>query len=298
MPRPAIADYPAGAHVATRVIDDYEIVWLLRGRARFILTGRPEPRPLNGEHGRAFALEPGVLLLIPPGVRHSFAWDRQRPTRHGYLHFEPTDVTGRPPDGVRVRKMTGDDPLAGLCAHLLWLGLDPHRRHDAIRRTLSFLVALVTEGPLPGRRPPPTVPRALDASIRLLRTAWADPPLRRISVDELAAAATVSRGYFTRIFRAEFGLTPAAALDALRCLRAEALLTHTDLTVQTIAHLCGFTDPSHFTHRFSATHGQPPSTFRSSGGQNGLAGQNSGQIRLSRLIFDDDHHGVSGESAR
>lgn len=65
---PAVADYPAGARLPMRVIDDYEFVWMLRGRARFIT---PD------DH---LWLSPGQLLLIPPHFRHGFDWDRQRPS--------------------------------------------------------------------------------------------------------------------------------------------------------------------------------------------------------------------------
>ena len=32
MGRPAIADYPAGAQMPPRVLDDFEFVWMLTGR--------------------------------------------------------------------------------------------------------------------------------------------------------------------------------------------------------------------------------------------------------------------------
>ena len=83
-------------------------------------------------------------------------------------------------------------------------------------------------------------------------------PLRRIGVGELARRAHVSRGYLNRLIRAGFGLSAAAALERARCARAESLLLRTDLTVESIAHQCGFADPSHFSHRFKAIHGASP----------------------------------------
>lgn len=56
---PSVADYPQGARMAPRVIDDFEFVWMLRGQARFV-AGDEE-----------LMLSPGYLLLVPPGVRHS-----------------------------------------------------------------------------------------------------------------------------------------------------------------------------------------------------------------------------------
>jgi hypothetical protein len=53
MDRPAVADYPAGAGLQPRVIEDFEFVWMLRGRATFVVS---EETPLS----------PGELLLVPP----------------------------------------------------------------------------------------------------------------------------------------------------------------------------------------------------------------------------------------
>jgi AraC family transcriptional regulator len=61
--RPAIADYPPGAGLPPRVIDDFEFVWMLRGNARFTA----------GEEFR---------VVVPE---------------------------------VRLIRMSGADPLAGLC---------------------------------------------------------------------------------------------------------------------------------------------------------------------------------------
>ena len=40
MQRPALADYPAGARLPERVLDDYELVWMVRGRA--LVEGRTQ----------------------------------------------------------------------------------------------------------------------------------------------------------------------------------------------------------------------------------------------------------------
>jgi AraC-like DNA-binding protein len=244
--RPSVADYPAGARMPLRVIDDYEFVWMLRGVARFVTEHDERPLP------------PGHLLLVPPGVPHGFVWDDRRPSRHGYVHFGPGHVDTPVAADVRLVRMTPEDPLAGLCAYLLWLGRGDHQ--PQLRRTLDTLVTVVTAGPLPVAGS--TVPPALKHVVAHLRERWAGPPLPRTKVDDLAAAANLSRGYVNRLFTSAFGLSAARALELVRCGRAETLLTWTDLTVAAIAHQCGFADVSHFSHRFTAVHGVAPSAYR------------------------------------
>jgi AraC family transcriptional regulator len=273
MDRPAIAHYPAGTRLPWRVIDDYELVWMLRGRAQLVL------------ENASVTLGPRELLLLPPGVRHAIDWDVHRPASHGYVHFGPAHFGGHAPRVPQVRSMTADDPLEGLCAYLLWLS----RREDwepSATAILELLLCLLGNGPLPedDRTAPLTV--SLSHTLEHLREVWAEPPLRRITVAELAAASFVSRGYLSRLFRATFGLSTASALERLRCARAETLLRRTDLTADTIASQCGFADGSHFSHRFTMIHGLSPLAFREATGDTRSVLHHTGLRRLSYLVWD------------
>jgi AraC-like DNA-binding protein len=269
--RPAVADYPPGAQTPTRVIDDHELVWMLRGRAR-LMTADDE-----------VSLAPGQLLLLPPGVAHSLSWDPVHPSRHGYLHFAAGDL----PRDVQLRSMTPRDPLAGLCAYLLWLG---RREQDDWRpgvcATLRFLLDVFVSGPLPEPEPLPELPIPLAAAVDHLRLVWSPHPLRRIGVEELARAALVSRGYLNRLFRSAFCHGPAAAMEHARCSRAETLLTRTDLTVEVVAQECGFANLSHFSHRFTAIHGMPPTAYRLPANRTRSVLDDRGIRRLVYLIWD------------
>jgi len=273
--RPAVADYPPGAQLPPRVIDDFEFVWMLRGRARFHTGDGDAP------------LTPGQLLLVPPGVRHGFDWDTRRASRHGYVHFGPDDAGRELPGGYRLVAMTTDDPLAGLCAYLIWLGageLDGWQDHA--RRALRFMLDLVHCGPLPAARPEPVPPRALRLAVDHLRERWSTPPLRRVPVEELMFASSVSRGYLNRLFQNGFGHGAATVLELVRCSRAETLLTRTDLSAEMIGRQCGFADLSHFSHRFTAIHGVAPSVYRTAGGAAPSVLEDPGVRRLARMLWD------------
>jgi AraC-like DNA-binding protein len=272
MEQPAVADYPPGARMATRVIDDFELVWMQRGQAR-LLTDDEE-----------WILTPGLLLLVPPGLPHGFEWDQRRRCRHGYQHFRQEEVGVRIPREVHTRRMTQHDPLAGLCAHLLWLGLRPP--DGSIRQTLRFLLTLLVSGPLPDDDPRPAPAGPLTAMIAHLRTIWAVQPLRRVPIDDLATHARISRGHLSRLFHAEFGIGIAAALERLRCARAEMLLSRTDLPIGTIASQCGFADLFHFSHRFTRLHGISPRAYRDRGGPTPSALEHPGVRRLAGALWE------------
>jgi AraC family transcriptional regulator len=271
MHRPAVADYPPGAQLAERVLDDYEFVWMMRGHATVTAA---EP----------FDLRPGQLLLVPAGFRHGFVWDRRRPTRHGYVHFAADDVRRSLPSKPRLAMMTRQDPLRGLCAYLLWLGSSDDDCLGPARQALDLLVALVDDGPLPETEAPAALPPALRAVLAHLRTIWSRSPLPRVGVSQLAAMSGVSRGYLNRMFQAAFALSAANALERVRCARAEAMLVRTDLSAQAIAFQCGYADLSHFSHRFTAIHGLPPTAYRHHGGTVPSVLDHAGVRRLDRLL--------------
>ena len=60
-----------------------------------------------------------------------------------------------------------------------------------------------------------------------------------ITVDDLAAAAGLSRAHFSRMFTRTFGESPRAYLQTRRLERAAALLRHTDRSVADICVMVG-----------------------------------------------------------
>jgi AraC-like DNA-binding protein len=85
-----------------------------------------------------------------------------------------------------------------------------------------------------------------------------------ISLDALAAIAGLSMFHFVRAFKESEGVTPHRFMLWRRISRAQELLSGTDLPLSQIALVTGFSDYSHFSHRFHQEVGVPPSTFRRS----------------------------------
>lgn len=251
MERPAFAVYPAGARMPMRELDDWELVWVTRGRAT--LTGTPR-----------IELRAGHLLLLPAGHPHGFDWNPRGVTEHGYVHFELESVPDEVDQPVYV-PMTRDDPLTGLCAYLRWLGSAQVDAWEwAVTATIGQIMQHMLSLPRPDTIAATKLPDPVERAVRHLRTAWSPPPLARVSVEELASSASVSPVHLNRLFRATCDLSVAAGVEQLRCLYAATLLERTDLSTTQIARQCGFADVSHFSHRFRAVTGGTPTSSRGS----------------------------------
>ena len=249
-----VAVYPPGATFGPRRLEDFEFVWLLQGTAEW-----------RYDLGSIF-LRPNSLLLGRPGMTDSFLWDRTRPTRHAYLHFELIGRLPQLPDPARwplVRTLPDDDPLRPLLRYLLSLGEHRSSTHQqTTQEVLRLLLSLFVQGPLPDRDeqrlPPP-----LDTLVAFVRRAWAPPaPTRPLSLPDLAAGACISTGYLSRLFRQHYGIGPVAAFELVRLARAATLLVRSNLSVAAVAHDCGFANPYHFSRRFRRRYGQPPGRYR------------------------------------
>jgi AraC-like DNA-binding protein len=85
-----------------------------------------------------------------------------------------------------------------------------------------------------------------------------------LDVAELAAAAGLSRGHFSREFRSTFGETPHAYLLTRRLERAATLLRTTDSSVAEICMTVGLQSVGSFTTSFKRTYGKTPTAYRDS----------------------------------
>ena len=85
-----------------------------------------------------------------------------------------------------------------------------------------------------------------------------------LDVEDMAAAAGLSRAHFSREFRREFGESPHAYLLTRRLERAAALLRTTNHSVAEICLSVGLTSVGSFTTSFRRMFGKTPTEYRAS----------------------------------
>jgi AraC-like DNA-binding protein len=84
----------------------------------------------------------------------------------------------------------------------------------------------------------------------------------RLDVDDMAAAAGLSRAHFSREFRRAFGETPHVYLLTRRLERAAALLRTTDRSIADICFSVGLQSIGSFTTSFTRMFGSSPAAYR------------------------------------
>ena len=83
-----------------------------------------------------------------------------------------------------------------------------------------------------------------------------------LDVDDLAAAAGLSRAHFSREFRRTFGESPHVYLLTRRLERAATLLRITDRSVADICFSVGLQSVGSFTTSFKRAYGVTPTAYR------------------------------------
>ena len=83
-----------------------------------------------------------------------------------------------------------------------------------------------------------------------------------LGVDDMAAAAGLSRAHFSREFRRQYGESPHQYLLTRRLERAAWLLRATDRSVADICFSVGLASVGSFTTSFGRTYGVTPTAYR------------------------------------
>lgn len=81
----------------------------------------------------------------------------------------------------------------------------------------------------------------------------------RLSLEELASQANLSKYYFAREFKKATGMTVVAYINAVRCSNARKLLLTQKYSVHEIASMCGFENDSYFSKTYKSIMGCLPS---------------------------------------
>ena len=85
---------------------------------------------------------------------------------------------------------------------------------------------------------------------------------QELSVDEIARLCFISPAYFRRLFREFSGMSPSEYRSERRIERAKDLLEHSELSIEALSELLGYSDPSYFCRIFKKKTGLSPSEYQ------------------------------------
>jgi len=225
-----------------------EIAWIDRGSAVYVL------------EGVTHEVTAGQVIVVPAGAEH--VTELRPGTQAGSAHLAMSTVAElEEAVGGRSTPEVGllTDPTK-VCTLARWIlaescGRAPGR-HLAVDAMVEALLIEVIRAAPPARETTSRDPRVRKA-IELIEARYADT----LSIDEMAAAARMSRFHFSRRFREVTGKSPYQFLIATRVARAKEILRSKKGGVTEAALEVGFHDLGRFAAAFRREVGCAPSAF-------------------------------------
>ena len=84
----------------------------------------------------------------------------------------------------------------------------------------------------------------------------------QLNVEELSDIAHVTKPYFIKLFKHEFGISPIQYINGKKVERAQLLLFTTNMTIKEVAYTLGFSDQNYFIRMFRKMIGTTPQEYR------------------------------------
>jgi len=201
------------------------------------------------------AIGPGTIVWLPPGCTFRFRNAGRRSCRLQRFRFAHAI---RPPTWPAIQADLADQ--FGLMNLLVDEARDPEAPLHGQRAT-GLLTALFTTCLRRSQQAPGRPRFSPDVQTRL-QAYCSDHLGTRPEPRDLARLVGLSEDYFTRLFRATFGLPPRRWLVEQRLAHVAVALTETDLPISAIAQRHGYESLTLMGRQFRQRYGCSPRSYR------------------------------------
>ena len=245
-------------HVFPRHTHEYYAIGLMEDGACYGVDGG----------ATSMCVESGQVMLIGPGQVHSGNPASEGPVSYRMLYVDPlwmrraaNELADTELAATEFPRMVARDRAMYAALHraalIVEAGAEPLRKQSAM--VGSFARLLRMWGKVRDASPRGPEHRA----VRLVREYLAAHIQDKVTLDELAGHAGLSRYYLLRVFKRETGMTPHSFHVQMRLSHAKGLML-AGTPLSEVALATGFTDQSHFSNAFRHYMGATPGQYLSS----------------------------------
>ena len=210
-------------------------------------------------NGISFFMKRGDYLCIPPNTTYSYTSQEKSKIKYFWLHFTGCEVekalalSGISPLNVNKNYdlITSSEMYEELFAEFRARGDGFEYRVEVILRAI-----LLRHGRQ--SRCPSGATRALDKSVKYIHEHISE----ELTISALAAREFMSEGYYRRLFKSTYGMSPTEYIIKQRINLASYLLSEADASIEEIAADIGLYDRLYFQRFFKKHTGYTPAVFR------------------------------------
>lgn len=215
-------------------------------------------------NGRHYSLSAGQGFLIEPDVQTFYCSDEKEPWSYIWVGFSGSKAgkylneTGISSDfpvfssehGERLKKYVFD-----MIKHSHLSVSDELRQTGML---YLFLSAIAESSYSAGKAPAYTDNIYIQKAVEFIQNNYCEP----VKVNDIADYICINRSYLSTLFQKYIGMPPMQYLKIFRLTKAAEMLRLTELTIESIAFSCGYSDTAVFARAFRQFKGMPPGQFR------------------------------------
>ncbi len=213
--------------------------------------------------GKLFRLRAGDAFLICPGELIYYEADIHTPWSYTWIGMQGIKVKGYLERTSLLDSLVihyGDDGQMRLCHEKMFEADKLSQNRDLMMNSIMYEYLFLL-----ARKFPNEIPRTdekqssyVEEALKYIEGRYCDP----ITVQEIADHLNINRSYLHRLFKSFTGSSIQNYLLDYRLRQACILLKDTSLSVRSIAHTTGYTDPLYFSRIFHRKMGVSPSGYR------------------------------------
>ncbi len=235
----------------------FELHFIMGGRYAYHEFDKP---PLD--------LSAGDFILVPPHVEHQLL--QQTPEAETITIAFLFTINELSPFSLNINSVSKKiRPAMLTLIEMIWeeASVASHYCIYIIQNHITSLLLSairLSEPPFSEER---TIQRIHEAAAADIENFIADNSDLIFSVAALSEHLHLSEKQLTRIIQNEYGITPKALIDSIKIRQAKKLLIESDMTLEQISDVLGFSDHNNFGRFFKRVEGLPPGVFRHSKGK-------------------------------
>lgn len=246
------ADCSAGHSFGPAVRPNYIIHYITEGRGRYTVDGV------------RYELEAGQGFLIRPGVQTFYQADESDPWSYLWVGFDgaraeeylkgiglgENRLIYRSNHGERLRRTVMD-----MLRHNTYTASDQFLLEGLL---YAFFGVLAEDMDIVSSSEANAGSLYVRKAVEFIQNNYCNP----IHITDVADYVCINRSYLYTLFQKELGMPPQEYLTNYRLTQAAELLAITDISIESVALSCGYSDPLVFSKAFKAKNGITPSQYR------------------------------------
>lgn len=211
---------------------------------------------------RHLGLKAGQAFCIPPLTPHRYWADEREPWSLLWLHVAGSDVSRYPVDGAEVVNLgppKDQEEVKALFSMLFGTLEGAHTRGNLVHAaslTETILSAIFSKERGSGWEAGNSI---FTKAIRYMHNRLAET----VTLSDIVSYTMVSKSYLHTLFNRYTSCSPMEYFYELKMQEACRLLEMTDLQVQEIAMMLGYSEVGYFSRRFKQRMKMSPRTYRS-----------------------------------